>query len=189
MKILNVHFTAFHEVRPAKSTVSAASECSSSLVKEESQVLSIFVSLLTSVSFSYLHTMQRFVLIRAIPFHLPPPAYLSAKGFTLSISRLKVTLFYVWSVVSVCMSVPKYKLHSSNHDKQSVCSPLLCSQHHTTLLLRGQENLLVERWNCDWKVASLNPGRGSRRIFFSRVNFVSWLLFSVHSTPCYCSGM
>ena len=35
----------------------------------------------------------------------------------------------------------------------------------------------------DWKVASLNPDRRGRRIFFSRVNFVCWLLFSVHSMP------
>ena len=36
--------------------------------------------------------------------------------------------------------------------------------------------LLTERWTCDWKVASSNPGRSSRRIFFSRVNFVCWLI-------------
>ena len=34
----------------------------------------------------------------------------------------------------------------------------------------------------DWKVVSSNPWRSSRRIFFSRVNFVGWLLFSVRST-------
>ena len=34
----------------------------------------------------------------------------------------------------------------------------------------------------DWKVVSSNPWRSSRRIFFSRVNFVGWLLFSVCST-------
>ena len=31
--------------------------------------------------------------------------------------------------------------------------------------------------------ASSNPGRSGWRIFFSRVNFVCWLLFGVHSTP------
>ena len=35
----------------------------------------------------------------------------------------------------------------------------------------------------DRKVASLNPGRSNGRIFFSRVNFVCWLLFGVLSTP------
>ena len=33
------------------------------------------------------------------------------------------------------------------------------------------------------KVVSLNPARSGGRIFFSRVNFVCWLLFGVHSTP------
>ena len=33
------------------------------------------------------------------------------------------------------------------------------------------------------KVASSNPGRSGRRIFFSKVNFVCWLLFGVHYTP------
>ena len=35
------------------------------------------------------------------------------------------------------------------------------------------------------KVASLNPVRSGRRIFFSRVNFVCWLLFGVRSTPVF----
>ena len=35
----------------------------------------------------------------------------------------------------------------------------------------------------DRKVESSNPGRSSKRLFFSRVNSVCWLLFSVHSTP------
>ena len=35
----------------------------------------------------------------------------------------------------------------------------------------------------DWKVVSSNPGRSGGRIFFSRVNFVCWLLFRVRSTP------
>ena len=35
----------------------------------------------------------------------------------------------------------------------------------------------------DRKVASSDPGRGGRRIFLSRVNFVCWLLFGVHSIP------
>ena len=39
-----------------------------------------------------------------------------------------------------------------------------------------------ERQTHDWKVSSLNPSRGSGRIFFSRVISVCWLLFSVHST-------
>ena len=41
----------------------------------------------------------------------------------------------------------------------------------------------LERWTRDRNVASSNPGRSGGRIFFSRVNFVCWLLFGVRSTP------
>ena len=47
----------------------------------------------------------------------------------------------------------------------------------------SQDSLLVERQTCDWKVASSNPSKSNRTIFFSRFNFVCWLLFSVCSTP------
>ena len=45
------------------------------------------------------------------------------------------------------------------------------------------ESLLVECWTCDQKVENSNPNRSIGRIFFSRVNFVYWLFFSVCSTP------
>ena len=41
----------------------------------------------------------------------------------------------------------------------------------------------LKRWTRDRKVASSNPGRSGVRIFFSRVNFVCWLLLGVRSTP------
>ena len=41
----------------------------------------------------------------------------------------------------------------------------------------------LERQTRDRKVTSSNPSRSGGRIFFSRVNFVCWLLFSVRSTP------
>ena len=41
----------------------------------------------------------------------------------------------------------------------------------------------LERWTHDRKVASSNPGRSGGRIFFSRVNFLCWLLLGVRSTP------
>ena len=44
---------------------------------------------------------------------------------------------------------------------------------------------MVERHVHDRKIASLNHGRSIGRNFFSRVNFLCWLLFSVRSTPCY----
>ena len=43
--------------------------------------------------------------------------------------------------------------------------------------------MLIERRTRDRKVSSSNPGRSGGRIFFSRVNFVCWLLFGVISTP------
>ena len=41
----------------------------------------------------------------------------------------------------------------------------------------------LERRTRDRKVASSNPSRSSEIIFFSRVNFVCWLLFRVRSIP------
>ena len=35
----------------------------------------------------------------------------------------------------------------------------------------------LERWTRDWKVMGSNPCWSSRRIFFSRVDFLCWLLF------------
>ena len=35
----------------------------------------------------------------------------------------------------------------------------------------------LERRTRDWKVAGSNPGRSGGRIFFSRANFLCWLLF------------
>ena len=36
----------------------------------------------------------------------------------------------------------------------------------------------------DWKVVGSSPGRSGRRIFFSRVNFLRWLLFQYPFHPC-----
>ena len=47
----------------------------------------------------------------------------------------------------------------------------------------GEACWLERRTRRDRKVAKLNPGRSGGRIFFSRVNFVCWLLFGVRSTP------
>ena len=41
----------------------------------------------------------------------------------------------------------------------------------------------LEHQTHEQKVANSNPSRSSRRMFSSRVNFVCWLLFGVHSTP------
>jgi len=41
----------------------------------------------------------------------------------------------------------------------------------------------IERWTHDWKVACLNPCGSGRKIFFSRVSFLCWLLFQYPSHP------
>ena len=41
----------------------------------------------------------------------------------------------------------------------------------------------LERQTRDRKVAGSSPGRSGGRIYFSRVNFLCWLLFWYHSTP------
>ena len=47
----------------------------------------------------------------------------------------------------------------------------------------SRDSMLV-RAEDSWS-KSLNPGRSRRRIFFSTVNSVCWLLFCVHSTPVF----
>ena len=42
---------------------------------------------------------------------------------------------------------------------------------------------LVEQRTLDRKVASSNPARSGRKMFFSRVNYFCWLLFGVRSKP------
>ena len=65
----------------------------------------------------------------------------------------------------------------------SIISPVIFRIYlHSTLPGAGMACWL-ERRTSDRKVASSNPGRSGGRIFFSRVNFVFWLLFGVRSTP------
>ena len=48
----------------------------------------------------------------------------------------------------------------------------------------------LEHQTCDWKVTGSNPNRSSGRLFFSRVNFLCWLLFRClfhhHATTVAC---
>ena len=71
--------------------------------------------------------------------------------------------------------------HLTNQQNQKYWSKL------TTFINNNIDNnnkaLLRERRTRDRKVASSNPGRSGWRIFFSKVNFVCWLLFGVLSTP------
>ena len=49
-------------------------------------------------------------------------------------------------------------------------------------VLGARRAQLVEHRTHEWKVANPIYGRSGRGIFFSRFNFLCWLLFSVHST-------
>ena len=42
----------------------------------------------------------------------------------------------------------------------------------------------LEHWTYDWKVQVSSPGRSGRKMFFSRVNFLFWLLFQYPFHPC-----
>ena len=57
-----------------------------------------------------------------------------------------------------------------------ICPSLvMASQNHWDPACKtGGDRSVVECWTHDWKVTGLIPGR---RIFFSRVNFLFWLLF------------
>ena len=60
----------------------------------------------------------------------------------------------------------------------------ICRIWCTNIVSSGSpDGVLVERRTHDRKVASSNPGRSGGGIFFSRVNFLCWLLFCVRSTP------
>ena len=45
-----------------------------------------------------------------------------------------------------------------------------------------------QHWIHDWKVAGSNHCRSGGRIFFSRVNFLCWLISVSVPLPCYCSS-
>ena len=55
--------------------------------------------------------------------------------------------------------------------------------YHTTKTPGTGIACWLERRTRDRKVAGSNPGRSGGRKFFSRVNFVCWLLFGVRFTP------
>ena len=66
----------------------------------------------------------------------------------------------------------------------TVCSGVLV---HFLFLYNNEERARIARWlerqTRDPKVSCSNPGRSGGRIFFSRINYVCWLLFGVRSTP------
>ena len=46
----------------------------------------------------------------------------------------------------------------------------------------------LEHRTCDWKVAGSNPCWSGGRIFFSRIDFLCWLISVSIPPPCYCSS-
>ena len=54
-----------------------------------------------------------------------------------------------------------------------MCSNCVWGQRIGSEMLIFRENSVVDHWHtCDQKVAGLIPGRGSRRIFFTRISFL-----------------
>ena len=72
---------------------------------------------------------------------------------------------------------------SSRSRSHEIRSRLCWSRTVWHVHMGSRDTLLVEHWTHDRKVVSSNSDRSGRRIFFSRVNFLCWLLFGVCSTP------
>ena len=102
--------------------------------------------------------------------------YISAENKLQSISMLFIPQVMHVDCVVVCIT--------------KSCNPEPCFYDllsffctHSIFSQGSWNSLLVKRRTRDRKVASSNPGRSGPRIFFSRVNFVCWLLFGARSTP------
>ena len=87
----------------------------------------------------------------------------------------KITVLSVAVVVSTSQWFIKNKIKRNHHGFWS--QPF---EHESESVSR--DSLLVKHRTRDRTVASSNPGRRGGRIFFSRVNFVCWLLFGVPTT-------
>ena len=79
---------------------------------------------------------------------------------------------------TLLVSTPLFRI---NHAWRLYLSALPCFS--SPCALGSGDSLLVESRTCDRKVASSSPCRNSSKIFFSRVNFLCWLLLGVRSTP------
>ena len=81
----------------------------------------------------------------------------------------------------ICSSTRKLSSSSCPHSKNSdILHTSVFSSHYFTI---AGIACWLERRTRDRRAAGSNPGRSGGRIFFSRVNFVCWLLFGVRSTP------
>ena len=74
-------------------------------------------------------------------------------------------------------------LRLSPHRLSASCQTIKENTVLNRLYTGSRDSLFVERRTHNRKVASSKPGRSGGRMFFSRVNFVCWLLFGVRSTP------
>ena len=89
----------------------------------------------------------------------------------------------VLSLTTQCTCNPRHCDKQSGVDagpsKQDACTSCTCLQPYTTMYLQPGAGIAqgLECWTCDWKVTGSNPCRSSRRIFFSRVDFLCWHLF------------
>ena len=73
------------------------------------------------------------------------------------------------------------------HTSNCVCSGSSCV-HGLRGVIHGITPIVgiaqwLECWTHDWKVTGLNPCRCGRRIFFSMVDFLCWLLFQYPFHP------
>ena len=96
--------------------------------------------------------------------------------------------FHLMVSIDVSDTPYTFPVHSCPSFLLPLPEALMIHCNHRKLDFNGTINhswdsLLVKCQNRDLKVVSLNPSRSGRRIFFSRVNFVSWLLFGAHSIP------
>ena len=101
----------------------------------------------------------------------------------------------VCECVCVCVCVCLLPEAGTGLSKNSVPYTLASKWHatlkqdvHVPAVQGSRSSLLLECWTRDQKILSSNFSRSGRRIFFSSVNFVCWLVFGVRSTPCYCGG-
>ena len=96
-----------------------------------------------------------------------------------------------WVFYVSFQTMGKYNSTSDEHVFQNHNSPSPKTTQNFTVanFLSGCHDLgtriacWLECQTHDWKIASSNPSKSSRRFSFPTVNFVRWLLFRVRSTP------
>ena len=72
----------------------------------------------------------------------------------------------------------------NNFQNGHLCFQFLWWHHATIPVIGAGIAQWLEHQTHDWKVAGSNPCRSGRGIFFSRVNFLCWLLLRYQFHPC-----